>query len=398
MAPALVGVVAARERASATLDSRAFISFTEESGDGPALAVKDNIDVAGIVTTAGTLLPAGTPPAREDAEVVRRFRAAGFTVIGKTNMHEWGLGSSGQNPHFGTVLNPRDPSRLAGGSSGGSAAAVALGVTDVALGTDTGGSIRIPSALCGVVGFRPTFGRVSVEGLKPLAQSLDAIGLIVRDIRLLPGLLPVLGIDEEAGGDERSPEPRLGTPAGWVSGLDSGVSAVWGRIALGLVEVEAPPLEAFVQPALTVLYFEAARNLRAQFEDRRESLGTDLQKLVRDGLEISDREYADARRRQAELREELSRVFDDVDALVMPATRAVAPHVDEGALELREKLTPFARPFALTGHPVVAMPYPVGDARLPVGMQLVGPRGSDRRLAEMAVGVSDSWASAGQRP
>jgi Asp-tRNA(Asn)/Glu-tRNA(Gln) amidotransferase A subunit family amidase len=174
-APPTTRLAAARERIDALAHLNAFISVSDDDGDGPVLAVKDLIDVAGMITTGGSKAP-GVAPATADAPVVARMRAAGWCVVGKTNLHEWGLGPTSGNPHYGAVRNPRDPSRIAGGSSGGSAVAVATGQCDVALGTDTGGSIRIPSALCGITGIRPTVGAVDTTGVATLSQTFDTVG------------------------------------------------------------------------------------------------------------------------------------------------------------------------------------------------------------------------------
>ncbi|HEY4865779.1 MAG TPA: amidase, partial [Candidatus Dormibacteraeota bacterium] len=154
----------ARERIRERSDLNAFISLTEEDGEGPVVAVKDLVDVRGAVTTAGSvLLP--SVPAEDDAPTVRRMREFGCVVVGKTNLHEWAFGVTSDNPHYGPVRNPRNPELVAGGSSGGSAAAVAAGMCDWAVGSDTGGSIRIPAAFCGVVGFKPTVGTIDTEGV-----------------------------------------------------------------------------------------------------------------------------------------------------------------------------------------------------------------------------------------
>ncbi|HZU16135.1 MAG TPA: amidase, partial [Candidatus Dormibacteraeota bacterium] len=172
----------ARERIRHRSDLNAFISLTDEDGRGPVVAVKDLVDVRGTVTTAGSrLLP--QVPADRDAPVIARMRQAGCVVIGKANLHEWAFGLTSENPHYGPVRNPLDPSRVAGGSSGGSAAAVAAGMCDWALGTDTGGSIRVPAALCGVVGFKPTLGTVDTEGVVPLSRTLDTLGPLAPDVR-----------------------------------------------------------------------------------------------------------------------------------------------------------------------------------------------------------------------
>ncbi|HSP07959.1 MAG TPA: amidase, partial [Candidatus Dormibacteraeota bacterium] len=161
----------ARKRIRERSDLNAFISLSSEQGEGIVVAVKDLVDVAGMVTTAGgVILP--DIPAREDAPLIRRIRREGCVIAGKTNLHEFAFGVTSANPHYGTVRNPHDPTRAAGGSSGGSAVAVAAGMCDWAVGTDTGGSIRIPASLCGVAGFKPALGSIDTDGVIPLSWSL----------------------------------------------------------------------------------------------------------------------------------------------------------------------------------------------------------------------------------
>src|ERR1700686_5824662 len=176
-----VRILDARARAEELKDLNLFIAMTDEDGDGEVVAVKDLVDVRGTPTTGGgRILP--TEPKSEDAPLIRNLRGHGCVMIGKTNLHEWAFGSPNMNRHYGTVHNPRDRSRVAGGSSGGSAAAVAAGACDWAIGSDTGGSVRIPAALCGIVGFKPTVGTIDTKGLVPLSFSLDTIGSLAPDV------------------------------------------------------------------------------------------------------------------------------------------------------------------------------------------------------------------------
>src|SRR4249920_1983216 len=159
-----------------------FLARPETIANGRRLAVKDLLDAAGLTTTYGSIIYADHVPERS-AEAVTRLEAAGYANVGKTNLHEFAYGITSVNPHFGTVPNPRSPGRMAGGSSGGSAAAIAAGLAECALGTDSGGSIRIPAACCGIVGFKPTYGAVSLEGCFPLAPSFDHVGPMARNVR-----------------------------------------------------------------------------------------------------------------------------------------------------------------------------------------------------------------------
>src|SRR3989441_9747698 len=204
----------ARARIRERSDLNAFISVSDERGDGTVVAVKDLIDVKGMITTAGgVILPA--EPATDDAPVIKRIRKAGCVVVGKANLHEFAYGVTSVNPHFGTVRNPHDPSRVAGGSSGGSAVAVAAGMCDWAIGSDTGGSIRIPGSLCGVAGFKPVFGSIEIEDVIPLSPSLDTLGPIAPDIASTARAYTAMS--GEAISLDGLTRPRLAAPAGWVA-------------------------------------------------------------------------------------------------------------------------------------------------------------------------------------
>src|SRR5438034_2257037 len=226
---------AARRRILDRADLNALISVSSEEGEGIVVAVKDLVDVAGMVTTAGgVILP--REPAPEDAPVVKRLRNAGCVVIGKTNLHEWAFGVTSSNPHFGTVRNPHDRERIPGGSSGGSAVAVAAGMCDWAVGSDTGGSIRIPAALCGVVGFKPTIGTIDMEGVVRLSRSLDTLGPLAPDVRTAALALEMMSGLSGLVPDRARPlrELRVATAKGWADDLDQVNATAWQRVAAGL--------------------------------------------------------------------------------------------------------------------------------------------------------------------
>src|SRR5579859_2707428 len=216
----------ARQRIAARPELKAFISLTRETGDGPVVAVKDLVDVRGTVTTGGSvLLPA--EPAEVDAPLIGEIRRHGCVVVGKTNLHEWAFGITSNNPHYGAVRNPRDESRIPGGSSGGSAAAVVAGMCDWAVGSDTGGSIRIPAGLCGCVGFKPTIGMISTEGVVPLSRSLDTIGPLAPEVRAAAAAVEMMsGLDGIVPKRLRGGY-RLAVPQGWFEDLDEETRAAW---------------------------------------------------------------------------------------------------------------------------------------------------------------------------
>jgi aspartyl-tRNA(Asn)/glutamyl-tRNA(Gln) amidotransferase subunit A len=361
-----VELAEARRRIEERRDLNAFISISDEDGSGTVVAVKDLVDVAGMVTTAGgVILP--NVPALNDAPVVERIRRAGCVVVGKTNLHEFAYGVTSANPHYGTVRNPRDPGRVAGGSSGGSAVAVAAGMCDWAIGTDTGGSIRIPASLCGVTGFKPALGSIDMAGVIPLGRSLDTLGPMAPDVSSAARAFEMMG--GEAVRSDRLEKPRLGVPAGWVADLDPPTAAAWRLVSDGLSEVRFVEREPLFRVGLSILLVEAAAYHRRWVSESPEKYGADVLHHLQRGLAVLAVDFADAQVELGRLRGEAIQAMDGIDALVLPATAIVAPPVDSGN-EVREPLARFTRPFNATGQPVVALPAPVNG--LPVGIQVVG--------------------------
>ena len=352
-----------------TVELNAFISLAspgDEQGSGDRVAVKDLVDVRGMVTTAGgIILP--SKPATDDAPVIKRLRGFGCVVVGKANLHEFAYGVTSVNPHYGAVLNPRDTSRVAGGSSGGSAAAVAAGMCDWSVGSDTGGSIRIPSSLCGVAGFKPRFGSVDIGGVIPLARSLDTLGPIAPDIRTVARAYTMMS-GEEVSLDELR-QPRLAVPSGWVRDLDDQTAAAWKSVSAGISEIDFGDRETLHSTGLSILLYEAAQYHRKWATEMPEKYGADVLRLIRLGFDVTETDYRQALTARAGLAEKAMRRMDGVDALVLPATAIVAPPIDSGH-EVREPLSRFTRPFNTTQQPVAVLPAPVDG--LPVGIQVAG--------------------------
>jgi Asp-tRNA(Asn)/Glu-tRNA(Gln) amidotransferase A subunit family amidase len=376
----------ARARISERSELNAFISVSEETGDGAVVAVKDLVDVRGMVTTAGgIILP--RVPAAEDAPVVKRIREAGCIVVGKANLHEFAYGVTSANPHYGTVRNPHDPTRVAGGSSGGSAAAVAAGMCDWAIGSDTGGSIRIPGSLCGVAGFKPAFGSIDIGGVIPLSPSLDTLGPMAPDVATLAGAYTAMSGEDVALGGLTA--PRLATPAGWVGDLDEPTEKAWRDVSVHIPEIEFSDRDRLFQVGLTILLYEAAAYHRKWAEESPDKYGADVLRLIRRGFEISDTDYRRALDEREGLAEAADEAMDGIDVLVLPATAIVAPPEEHGP-EAREQLSRFTRPFNTTHQPVVVLPAPT-RAGLPVGIQVAGRTNAETLRA--AAWLEKEWQS-----
>jgi aspartyl-tRNA(Asn)/glutamyl-tRNA(Gln) amidotransferase subunit A len=356
----------ARKRIEERADLHAFISISAEDGTGTVVAVKDLVDVAGMVTTAGgVILP--NEPAGHDAPVIQRIRKEGCVIVGKTNLHEFAYGVTSANPHYGAVRNPHDPSRVAGGSSGGSAVAVAAGMCDWAIGTDTGGSIRIPAALCGIVGFKPQLGSIDTSGVFPLSRSLDTLGPMAPDVESVSTAFRMMSGEDVSL--EQLGRPRVAVPAGWIAGLDEPTERAWRLVSNGLPEIDFVDRDLLFKTGLTILLVEAAAIHRRWASEFPEKYGADLLGHFQRGLGILAVDFEEALRERPRLQEAAARAMEGIDALLVPATAIVAPAVEAG-VEVREPLTRFSRPFNTTGQPVVTLPAPV-QGGLPVGIQVV---------------------------
>ena len=384
----------ARDRIRSRADLNAFISLTEEEGRGPVVAVKDLVDVKGAVTTGGGTILLSTA-ATEDAPVIRRMREFGCVVVGKTNLHEWAYGVTSDNPHYGPVRNPHDPRRVAGGSSGGSAVAVAEGMCDWALGSDTGGSIRIPAAFCGVVGFKPTIGAVETEGVIPLSRSLDTLGPLAPDVRSAARALEMMS--SLAGLVPADPRPltelQVAAAQDWAGELAPELKPAWDEATRGLPEVDlGRPLDV-AGPGLTILLVEAAAFHSRWVVEHPDRYGSDVLKLLRQGQAVSRHDYSEALFKQARLRVAVEEALDGWDAVLVPATRVGPPLIGEAYA--RADVTMFTRPFNTTGHPVIALPAP--STGMPVGVQVVGHFGQEGRLVEAALALESAWKGATAR-
>lgn len=345
-------------------------------GDGPRLAVKDLIDVEGVPTTAGCAAVADdAKPADGDAPCLAGARAAGARIVGKANLYELAYGTSGINAWYGTPRNPLDPALLPGGSSSGSAVAVGSGEADIAYGSDTGGSVRIPSACCGTTGLKTTHGRVSLEGVWPLALSLDTVGPMGRDVAgvllgmqlLEPGFTPTspattVGRFRADPGAECDPE------------IEAAVNAALSAAGFEVVEVTLPGLSDANRANVTILVAEAFQNDRHLLE-RRERLSEEVATRIEAGPLMTPEAVAGARRVQSGWQAALRELFGRVELLALPTLPAFPGRVDGND----HPATTFTGPFNLAGVPALSLPVPARGA-LPASLQLVGPHGAEEVL------------------
>jgi aspartyl-tRNA(Asn)/glutamyl-tRNA(Gln) amidotransferase subunit A len=367
---------------------------------GITIAVKDNIYVKGHRTTAGSKILQDFVPTF-DAAVVAKLKAAGAVMIGKTNMHEFAYGVTNINPHFGDCRNPWDIKRVSGGSSGGSAVAVAQGMACAAVGTDTAGSARIPASLCGVVGYKPTNGLISKRGTVPLAWSFDTIGFLTRSVADAV-LLTGLSVEGDAPLREARParlsDFRLGVPKNILTDLDDEVRQRYDE-ALALAESRGAALVRFSFPHYSealacrglITQAEAASYHRRYFFQRYDDYGPDLRKRLAQGLAIPAAVYIDALRARRTLAEGYRSIFAKLDLIALPTTRIAAPTIkasksEETAQRIRRDLLAFTEPFNVYGAPAISIPCGLTRDRLPVGLQLAGDLNSDASL--LSVGLA----------
>jgi aspartyl-tRNA(Asn)/glutamyl-tRNA(Gln) amidotransferase subunit A len=394
----------------------------EETGPlhGLPVALKDNIDTAGVRTTMGSRFFADNVPS-EDAEVARRLREAGAVLLGKTQLHEFAFGATTQNPHHGCCRNPWDPDRVPGGSSGGSGAALAADLAAAALGTDTGGSVRIPGALNGVSALRPTTGGISIRGVFPITWSFDTVGPMARSVADVGRLFAVLeGFDPGDPSSERRPAEaesggsdvgidgvRVGLVTGFFEdGVDGELVAcvreaaqTLAQLGAAVEEIELPGAGEAFEAANQIIRAEAYAIHRERLSSEPDLFGEDVRRRLLLGEPITGAEYAAHRQAGRVWRRTVETAFERVDAVLTPATGTVAPLVaDSETIETTRRLARLTYGISLAGLPALAIPCGASREGLPIGLQLAAPPWRESILLRLGLAYQDATAWHRRRP
>jgi aspartyl-tRNA(Asn)/glutamyl-tRNA(Gln) amidotransferase subunit A len=368
--------------------------------DGVPYAAKDLFQTRGIRTTAGSRVLQDWVP-ETSAEVIRQFDAVGATMIGKTNLHEFAYGATGENHWAGTVANPHDATRLAGGSSSGSAAAVAAGIVPFALGTDTGGSVRVPAALCGIAGYKPSPGRISLEGVVPYCWSLDHAGILARsveDVAVVAQCLDAVSTEAMAAALPSRPL-TVGILPDWTrksgpavrAGLDA-AHALLARRGASFIEIELPDQEEARTVSLVIQLAEALAYHGPHLRQAGDAFGADIRGGFVLGQFLSAESYVQCQRLTVAYQRAVRGCFEMVDFLLTPACPITAPpigitSVTVGAesMPIGNALTLFTSFFNLVDAPVVVLPAGRDDRGLPVGVQIIGKAQADASVLSLAL-------------
>ena len=425
---AYLTVTADQARAQARHAEKELLKGRRGPLHGIPISLKDNIWTRGVRTTAGSKILSDFIPER-DATTVRRLRRAGGIVLGKTNLHEFAYGVTTNNPHFGPTRNPWDTERIPGGSSGGSAAAIAAGLCVASVGSDTGGSVRIPAALCGVVGLKPTFGRVSCYGVVPLSPSLDHVGPLTRTVADAAIMLGVI-----AGRDPLDPATitaaaardlrrwrgrishlRLGWPREYFwEKLDDEVrrhveaAARWfEREGARIEQISLPHLAESAETTTQIALAEARHfhQSAGYFPARSADYSEEVRKRLEMGADVRAVDYLRAFELRKLLQADFNQAFAAVDAILAPTVPIAAPRIGEERIAIgfeeesvRNALLRLNRPANLTGLPALSVPCGFTGAGLPVGLQLIGQAGEEARLLRIASAYEQAAEWHKQRP
>lgn len=393
---------------------------------GVPVAVKDMYCTRGVLTTSGSKV-FGCHVPDQDAAAVERLEAAGAVLLGKTNMHELAYGITSSNPHYGPVRNPWDTDRIPGGSSGGSGAAVAAGICFMAMGSDTGGSVRIPASYCGTVGLKPTTGRISRFGTIPLDFSLDHMGPLTRTVRdTAITMNAIAGHDPRDESSSRAPVEdylaacdgvaieslRIGIPRNFyfehtdpeVSAAVHKLAAEAERLGARLVECTVPDIAAINTIGRVILLSEASA-VMAPYMSSREKFGADVMALLDQGRLLPATDYINAQRLRRIYQQQFHALWRDIDVLLTPATPITAPKIGQTEVDLggtmedvRLASTRLVRAINVLGLPSLSVPCGVSSGKLPIGAQLIGPAYSEVRLLRAGAALEDAGAVAAPVP
>lgn len=368
-------------------------------GDGPTIAIKDSIDIEGMPTRAGSAALDGMLPASRHASVVQALVSAGWNINGKATMHELAYGMTGINAHAGTPRNPQDARLIPGGSSSGSAAAVGHGEADAALGSDTGGSIRVPAACCGVIGLKPTFGRVSREGAWPRASSLDCVGPFARDMRLLNQAMAAIapGFRASAANTPMANAKLALVRTHADACIDKAVRSAAAIAAWRLEELELDGMQAAFEAGLSVINREtwsAFGHLAG-----RDALGADVEQRLLAARATTDEQLQHAEQVRQAFTAAVDRALDGIDALLLPTLPTLPPTLAEVQAGVSViAISTLVRPFNLSGHPALSFPVPVAGTPVKAGLQLVGRKGADETLCALALHLQQALAARDEQP
>jgi aspartyl-tRNA(Asn)/glutamyl-tRNA(Gln) amidotransferase subunit A len=377
--------------------------------DGRLVSIKDLFDVAGETTTAGSVVRRGAAPATQDAIVVRRLRAAGAVIVGKTNMTEFAFSGVGVNPHYGTPGNARDVTRIPGGSSSGAGASAGRGLVEFAIGSDTGGSVRIPSALNGLVGFKPTQARVSREGAYPLSYTLDTVGPLCHSVADAAAADAVLAGHDATTLELRTTRSlRVGVPRGLLfTQAQDEVLAAFEKALDVLSESGAEIRDEALDDLLgepfrlqergTMIAAEAAWIHQATVATQADAYDPIVLSRIRKGQTIDAASYVGMQQARAALLPQLDARLVDLDVLVLPTVPVLAPRIadvetEEAFMKLNGLLLRNPSVFNFYDLPALSLPLPVAGA-LPVGLMVVGRRGRDRELLAVGAAIEKVLAS-----
>lgn len=383
---------------------------------GIPVSLKDNFWTRGIRTTAGSKILADFVPDR-DSDVAARLAQAGAILLGKTNMHEFAYGITGENPHYGSSRNPWTPERISGGSSGGSAVAVATGMGFASVGTDTGGSIRIPAALCGIVGLKPTFGLVSTEGVVPLGVSFDHVGPLARSVTDACIVLEAIAGKYPRGQPRPSHRAlrknrvrrfRLGWPKDFFfervnpeirSAIDAAAKK-FQTLGAKMEEVRLPHLADSVDRATNLVVAEASYYHESQgyYPSRSEDYGDDVRGHLEWGHNVRAVDYLGGLEGRRKVEEDFEAALKKVDAILAPVSPIPAPRIGESQVRIagerettvRAELLRMTRPSNLTGLPAISIPCGFTSDGLPIGLQIIGPRWGEARLLAIALAYEEA--------